>query len=100
MTVALYKSGSPKSLWFVCMLYVAFFLNGLVHPQLDMRTLIEAALGCIPTISTLPPFVWHQSFFYFKMEGSTLFPESKEKLGRFFGHQREQGKCFGVQNVD
>ena len=79
------RSGSPKWLWFKCMLYVVMILNCLAHPNLGMRTPIEVALGYTPDISASLCFVWYQPVFYFRTEDKTSFPDSKEKLGRFVG---------------
>jgi hypothetical protein len=88
------RSGSPKYLWFLCMLYVIMILNCLAHPNLDMRTPIEVALGYTPDISALLCFVWYQPIFYYRMEGKTPFPESKEKLGRFVGISESKGDAL------
>jgi hypothetical protein len=36
-------------------------------------------------------------FSIFKMEGSTLFPETKEKLGRFFGISESKGNALAFK---
>ena len=91
------RSGSPKHLWFLCMLYVVMILNCSAGPNLNMRTPIEAALGYTPDISALLCFVWYQPVFYYRTEGKTPFPESKEKLGRFVGISENKGDALTFQ---
>ena len=88
------RSGSPKYLWFLSMLYVIMILNCLAHPNLDMRTPIEVALGYTPNILALLCFVWYQPVFYYRMEVKTPFPESKEKLGHFVGISESKGDAL------
>ena len=65
------------------MLFRSYLLNHLEHPDLNWRTPIEACFGYTPDLSSLLLYTFFQRVYY--LDSEILFPNSKEKAGRFVG---------------
>jgi hypothetical protein len=90
--VILDRTGAPKVMWLLCMMYVVFLLNHLAHEKINWRTPIEAAFGVTPDVSALLCFQFYEPVVYFQPDAS--FPGSKEKFGRFVGFAENVGDAL------
>ena len=57
-------SGSPPSLWILCVQHVVYLLNRLSTESLHWKTPLEAATGQTPDISALLAFHWYEPVYY------------------------------------
>ena len=63
------RTGSPPSLWLLCVKHVVYILNRLSTESLHWKTSLEAATGQQPDISAILAFRWYEPV-YFKHYGS------------------------------
>ena len=82
-TVVMDRSGAPKKLWLLCLLYCVYILNRLAHVRLDNRTPLEICFGPTPDISAQLCFAFYEAVYFH--ERNNPFPDTKECVGRFVG---------------
>eukprot|EP00979_Chaetoceros_neogracilis_P009185 scaffold2090_cov151-Chaetoceros_neogracile.AAC.2 len=78
------RTGTPKFMWFECLVYFCAILNMASSPKLDNRNSIEVALGHAVDISPYICYEWWEDVYYLDYEDPS-FPHSKEKLGKYCG---------------
>ncbi len=78
------RTGTPKFMWYECLVYFCNILNITACEPLGYRTPTEVALGHSVDISPYIAYEWWEPVYYLAYEDPS-FPESKEKLGRFCG---------------
>jgi hypothetical protein len=82
-------SGSPPSLWLLCVQHFVYILNHLSTNGLQWKTPLEAGTGQQPDISAILEFHWYEPVYfkhYTSSSATPLYPsKSQEQLGRIVG---------------
>lgn len=98
------RTGSPPTLWLLCVKHVVYILNRLSTESLQWKTPLEAATGQQPDISAILAFHWYEPVYYkhYKSNSAkTSYPsESQERLGRLVGIAEHQGDCLTFLVLD
>ena len=94
-TVTMDRTGAPKNLWLLCLVYCVYILNRLSHKNLGYRTPIEACFGVTPEISAILCFMFYQKVYY--SVNNVAFPNTKEAVGRFVGISENKGDALTFQ---
>ena len=93
--VVLDRTGAPRHLWLLCLLWCVYVLNHLSHATLSQRTPLEVAFGATPDISAMLCFHFYQPVLYWQHDAP--FPATKERLGRFVGISENTGDALTFQ---
>ena len=68
-------TGAPECLWHLCLVYLYYLLNRLLHKQLKDRTPYKKAIGETPDILVLLQFHFYQLIFYYNKTESFPSPQ-------------------------
>ena len=98
------RTGSPPSLWLLCVQHVVYILNRLSTESLQWKTPLEAATGQQPDISAILAFHWYEPVYFKHYKSSSdkvAYPsESIERLGRIVGIAEHKGDALTFLVLD
>jgi hypothetical protein len=91
--IILDRTGSPASLWLLCLMYVCFLLNNTSSQALSGAVPIQVLTGSTNDISPLLQFRWYEPVYYL-VDDSPFPSDSREKRGYFVGIAEHVGHAM------